>query len=70
MHIAEDLYYKLIGYIASAFGALLGVSWILVRYIFKRHVAENDKCLESLRADFRRECERINDRIDKLYEKD
>lgn len=70
MHIAEEVYYKILGFVATAFGALLACGWTLVRYIFKRHVDENDKCVEELRADIKQEFERIHARIDKLYEKD
>ena len=70
MHIAEEAYYKIVGFVATAFGAVLGCGWTLVRYIFRHHVEENERCLEELRADVSREFERLNSRIDKLYDKD
>lgn len=68
--MAEELYYKILGYTATAFGALLAGGWTLVRYIFRHHVEENERCVEELRADIKREFERVNARIDKLYDKD
>jgi len=70
MHIAEEVYYKILGYVAAAFGALLACGWTLVRYIFRHHVEENERCVEELRADIEREFGRINARIDRLYDKD
>lgn len=70
MHLAEEVYYKVIGYVVAAFGALLAGGWTLVRYIFKHHVDENERCIAELRDDIRREFERLNARIDKLYDKD
>lgn len=61
-----QIYIQIAGWIVGVVGVIITLCGILISYIFKRHVTENDRCQKENRSDHIR----IHKRIDNLYKRE